>query len=139
MAKFAFRLQKVLEYREYEEEWAKQTYLDAKATRIKVEAEILSIQHMREDVLRQPALSLNEYRAIEETVLRFDDMETEAELQKQAVMVDEQRAETAWQSKHQEVEILKTLREEELEEFNKEEAKKEQAELDEWAVLRRAA
>ena len=47
MAKFKFRLEKLLEYRRLQEKWAKDAYLATVARRVEAEVEIESLKRRR--------------------------------------------------------------------------------------------
>ncbi len=136
---FEFRLQKVLEYREMLEGRAKDSYLDSRAARLEVEASLLVLHNRRGNLLENTPSDLNSRRALESTLLHFDDQERSDNLVLNVLKAEEETALEAWQFAKREVETLARMREVALEEYNLEESRKEQAALDEWAVLRRSA
>lgn len=139
MPKFDFRLQKVLEYRELEEGWAKDAYVEARAARLEVEAEIMTIDTRREALLREPVLSLGDYRSLEGVIISMDDDERHARIRLGVLADEADKALAAWQTKHQEVEALRKMKDQAFSEWMLDENRREQAELDDWTVTRRAA
>ncbi|MFQ3668238.1 MAG: hypothetical protein SNJ61_05045, partial [Fimbriimonadaceae bacterium] len=65
MARFQFRLQKVLEYRGTMEERAKDAYLEARVSRLACEQEIGVLRDRRRRHLQEPVRDLEEHRALE--------------------------------------------------------------------------
>jgi flagellar export protein FliJ len=139
MAIFDFRLQRVLEYREMQEGWAKEAYLAARSVRLQGEVELQQIRDERSYLLEHTPSDLNSRRDLEHRLALIEDRER---AQHQILMVlgnEETNALAAWQNQKRELEMVKNLKESALEEFKLEESRREQAELDEWAVMRRAA
>jgi hypothetical protein len=68
---FEFRLQRVLEYRERLEGWAKDTYLDSRAARLETEAGIHELRMRRGDLLENTPTDLNSRTALEATLLTW--------------------------------------------------------------------
>lgn len=139
MAKFSFRLQRVLEYREMEEEWAKQALLSAQRARADKEAEIQDLLNRRTAVVSLPADRLDQRLHLERVMERIDDEEREHRMVLSVLESDVLEAQNEWHSRRQAVEALKRLREEAHREWLAEEERKEQAALDEWTTMRRAA
>lgn len=139
MRKFTFRLQKVLEYREMTEEWAKEAYLQAQRARLEGDAALAAIGEKRVTVLAQPVLGLAERMALEAMLARLD---SEEEVQRgvlSELLDEEAHALDEWIERKREREALVKLRAREHEAWQLEASRKEQSSLDEWAVLRRAA
>ncbi|MBS1718828.1 MAG: flagellar FliJ family protein [Armatimonadetes bacterium] len=139
MAKFQFRLQRVLDFREMAEEWAKNDYLERRAARLLAEQERVQIAGERKNAIGRGAESLDARRNLEMLLSRYDEEEAIqlriiAELEE-----EEERAAEVWREKKQELEAMVKLRDKALEEWTLEDTRREQAELDEWAVLRRKA
>jgi flagellar protein FliJ len=139
VSKFEFRLQRVLEYRETLEQKAKDAYLDARADRLEAEVESRGIEARRQDVLQRPATDLQDRQAIELMMLKLDDDQRNQQSVIAILLEDEERAMADWHDKRKELEILVRLREKALEEWQLDETRREQSELDEWAVMRRDA
>jgi flagellar export protein FliJ len=136
---FEFRLQRVLEYRERLEGWAKDTYLDSRAARLETEAGIHELRMRRGDLLENTPTDLNSRTALEATLLHLDDGERSQNVVLKVLLNEEVTALNAWHLTKRDLETLVRLREAALEEYKLEENRREQAELDEWAVLRRKA
>jgi flagellar export protein FliJ len=138
MRRFAFRLQKVLEYRQLLEEQAKDAYVAAQSTRQGAEAGLAHIADRRRTMLLQVVEGIDGYRSLELALVRTDDDER-AQRAALAVLEDEERqALQAWTARRMDLEALVKLRNRSLEEWQLEASRREQAELDEWAVTRRS-
>lgn len=139
MPKFSFRLQKVLEYREMEEGWAKDTYVAAQSARAEKQADIKKLIAHRTAIVSQPANSIESRLHLQRVMERIDD-EERVERSVLAVLENEEfDAQAAWNVKRQAVKAIERLRENALEAWKLDEERREQADLDEWAVMRRAA
>lgn len=139
MAAFKFRLEKLLTYRRLQEEWAKDAYQLAVANRIECEREIAKIQTRKADILRSPAHDLESRRALESYVVRLDDEIGSAEAARGVLETEEERALDEWNTAKQAAQAIEKLREGELDQWKLDETRREQAELDEWSVFRRAS
>jgi len=139
MAKFNFRLQKLLEFRRMQEKWAKDAYLEARVRRNEGEIELETVRQRRFDVLRSSATSIASLRQMEGYLMRLDD-EEQASLSAIAVLEDEERqARDEWFTAKSEAEAIQKLREQAHADWIRDELRREQAELDEWSVTRRSA
>ena len=139
MRKFVFRLEKVLDYRRLTEEWAKDAYLFAQAARLDADAALAAICEGRVAMLAMPVLGLQERLGLEAMLERLDGEEA---MQRRVIVdliEDEERSLEEWIERRRDVEVLVKLREREHQAWLLESARREQAALDEWAVLRRAA
>lgn len=139
MAKFEFRLQQVLDYRAMEEGWAKSAYLEARANRIEKEVELAALHDHRKTMLGAPVFTLDEHRNLEVMLLRLDDEEEELKAVINVLQNEEEVALNTWHDRKRDLEVLVKLREKAEDEWKAEEARREQAELDEWTSMRRAA
>lgn len=139
MPKFEFRLQKVLEYRELEESWARDALLAARTAREEREIEIAQVGSRRASLLERPTMSLDDRRNLELLMQKMDDEERDHQTVLGVLQNEEQTAIREWQSRKQAVEALVRLREAALDTWRLEEERREQAELDEWTTMRRAA
>lgn len=139
MKKFKFRLQKVLEYRQLTEKWAKEAFLEARLNVFECEGDLEDIQARRRELLKQPVGNLQEHRTIEILLERTDDLEREKQAALQVLRDEEAAALEAWKLKRQELQALERLQESALSEWQDLANKKEQAELDEWAATRKVA
>ena len=139
MAKFAFRLEKVLHYRADREKAAKNAYLSKRLEVLAQEAVIEKNRERRLAILSEPRTTLTDFRTLEGELIRLDDNER-MEKVVLSVLYDEEKAQrVAWTRQKQELETVVKLREKAFDEWTREVDRREQAELDEWSVLRRVA
>ena len=122
-----------------QEEWAKHAYLEAQQARLRGDAELSRIGEKRRSLLSYPVLSVPDRIALEHSLFFMDDIEHQQRLALQVLLQEEGAALAAWQGKRRDAEALRKLRERAYEEWTLDQNRKEQAELDEWAVLRRSA
>ena len=139
MAIFDFRLQRVLQYREMQEQWAKDAYLAAKAARVHSEETLDGIRERRNYLLESTPTDLDSRRALEHTLIHFDDQDRAQQSIIAILATEETNALAAWQSQKRELDTIGNLREHAHEAWKLDEDRKEQAALDEWAVTRRTA
>ena len=139
MPRFKFRLQKLLELRRIEEAEAKDAYLQAKSARLDAEVEAEKISMRRMEISDQKRTSLDELIAAQAYIHRLEDEEGHMRSALGVLIDEEEGAKKNWVLRKQEAEAFEKLKEKEYEEWQKEEARKEQADLDEWAVQRRAS
>lgn len=137
---FNFRLQKILEYRETQEEDAKRHYLERRAATLEAEARLVTITSARHDVIaKSSSLSLVARIELEGRLVRFDDEERFALSALSVLQGEEATAESLWKERRRDAEAIRKLRARALEAWELTESRREQNELDEWAVLRRVA
>jgi flagellar export protein FliJ len=139
MAKFHFRLQRVLDYRALVEGWAKDAYLEARASRLEAEDMVSKISEHRTRALTKKTDGLQARLALERLVSKLDDDEREQRIVVDQLLQDEDRSLEEWTERRKDLQALEKLREAALEEFEIEERRSEGRSLDEWAVFRRAA
>ena len=139
MARFRFRLQKVLEFRASCETAAKNLYLAKRSEVLAIEAGIGAIRQRRLDALSEPRSSLDHFRFLESELLRLDDDEREQNVVLSVLNDEAEALRIAWTRHKQDLETIEKLREKAFAEWTQELNRREQAELDEWSVLRRAA
>ena len=139
MKKFKFRLQKVLEYREAMEHWAQDVYLETRVARLEGEAALLEVQNRRNSAVNRSADTLEERKHLEMTLMSLDDDEKAQKTVVEVLTAEEEKALNVWHEKKRELDIILKLRDKAREEWQLEATRHEQAELDEWAVLRRGA
>ena len=139
MKKFEFRLQKVLEYREAMEHWAQEVYLETRVARLEGESALLNVQNRRAAALSQSANTLDDRKRLELILASLDDDERGQLTVVEVLTTEEEKALTAWQEKKRELEVIAKLRDKAREVWQLESIRHEQAELDEWAVLKRGA
>lgn len=136
---FKFRLETVLDIRAIELEAAERAYLHAKSKREDAEQDFQGVQFMLTENRRKPRESFQARLDAQAYTERLED-EARAITSTIGVLQDEEKvAMEAWMEARKEVKALEKLREKAQDEFNLELNRKEQAELDEWATLRRAA
>lgn len=139
MKKFKFRLQKVMDYRESMEHWAQEVYLETRVARLEGEAALADVKNRRSLALKQSAETLDDRRLLEMMLGSLDDDEKAKETIVEVLKAEEEKAFEAWQEKKRELETMVKLRDKAHEEWQLELTRHEQAELDEWAVLKRGA
>ena len=137
MPAFAFSLQRVLDYRRLEEEWAQEAFRLAREARTEAEEELLHLQARRQEFLAHDAPSLAARMDLDACHAALD-RDVESVQNRLAHLVnDEARSAAEWRECRVAAEALAKLREAAHDEWLREEARREQADLDEWAVLRR--
>ncbi len=139
MHKFRFRLQTVLEYREELEQQAKSAYGAAQARRIEVEEEMREVDQVRGENLKSKPASLPEHLALEAWLNNLDDRQRQMEVLRAILLEEEDTARLAWIETKREAEVLQKLRTKQKDEYDLELSRFEQAQLDEWATMRRSA
>lgn len=136
---FQFRLQRVLEYREMEEKWAKDHFLEKQAARFEAESELNEIDKARRAYLGMGADDLTQRRELELRLQKLDDNERAQRLLIYALQEEEDEARSIWLDKRQEKSVMEKLRERAYDEFKAILEKREQNALDEFATQRRVA
>lgn len=139
MASFRFRLQKVLEFRAKLEAESKRTFLAKRSEVVAIENEIAQTRARRLEALTRPRASLDDYLLLEADLIRLDDVERQQNVVLSVLNDEAEALRLAWTRHKQELEAIVKLREKAHDEWMHAETRREQAELDEWAVLRRAA
>ncbi len=137
MANFAFRLQKVLEYRQTLEGEAKQRYLDARIARLEFEQEISKTEKAKSASIQTPTSSLNSRTALASYLDRLDVEHAQMRIALGVLLDEEAAALNAWHDRKRDLEALVKLRHKAYDDWRLEESRKEQSALDEWAVMRR--
>lgn len=137
MPAFAFSLQRVLDYRRLEEKWAQEAYRLARDARSSAETDLDALRRRRTALYAAPATSIAERLDIQAFHTALDREEESAQNRLALLVNDEARATEEWRACRVAAEALSKLRESALEEWRREESRREQADLDEWAVLRR--
>ena len=139
MRAFDFRLQRVLDYRRMVEGWAKDAYLDARVRRLEAEAELLTIDARRREVLEQRPNTIDQLLGLERYLVRLQDEERAQQMLISILIQEEESAQLAWIEKRKESESIERLREQHYADWQYEVGLEEQKALDEWAVTRRKA
>lgn len=139
MAKFRFRLEKLLDYRRHLEDAAKSAYMEARARRIDAEYDLQGIAQTRATTLKHGLPCLEERRALHSYISRLEDQERAQQSIISVLTDEEEQFRKSWLKAREDAEALQKLRDNEYDNWQLEVSRREQAELDEWAVLRRAA
>ncbi len=137
MSNFAFRLQRVFEYRELEEGWAKNNFLNKHLARMDAEGELFQLQEDRRFLLSAGADDLQSRQELEIRVQKLDDHERALKLLIQQLMVEEEQARDEWILKKQDKSALEKLKDKAYEVWMYRQNRAEQAALDEWATQQR--
>jgi len=136
---FAFRLQRVLEYRELAEGWAKDSYLEARAARLEAVAVLEAIVQKRNDLIAKPTDSLDDRRALQTCIEKSKEDERQQKVVIELLDTDEAKRKEEWTEARKELQALEKLRESALAQWKLEENRREQKAVDELSIQRRAA
>jgi flagellar FliJ protein len=136
---FSFRLQKVFEYRELEEGWAKDNFLARHVARMEVENELFQLEDDRKLLLTAGADDLSARMDLEMRIQKLDDHERALRIMIHELTVEEEKARDEWILKKQDKSVLEKLRDKAYEAWMARQNKLEQLALDEWAVQRQKA
>jgi flagellar FliJ protein len=136
---FAFRLQRVLEYRELAEGWAKDAYLEARAARLEAVAVLEAIQLKRNDIVQKPATKIEDRIALESCLEKSKEDERQQRIVIELLENDEAKRKEEWTETRKELQALEKLRESAFAQWKLEENRREQKALDELSIQRRAA
>jgi flagellar FliJ protein len=139
LKQFNFRLQKVLEYRQLLETWAKEAYLDARTARLEAEIVLYGVAEQRKHMLESPVNTLDERQTLEIRLADLDDKERQQNTVLAILLTEEEKALEAWTEKRVELQALQKMHDKRFAEWQQEAERKVQAELDEWALRKRAA
>ena len=139
MSSFAFRLQKVFEYRELEEGWAKDNFLARHISRLEAENEMFQLEDDRKILLSAGADDLNARMDLEIRIQKLDDHERALRILINQLMIEEEKARDEWVLKKQDKSVLEKLRNKAYDAWMARQNKLEQLATDEWAVQRQKA
>lgn len=139
MARFNFRLQRVLDYRAGLEEEAKRAYQAAHAATGAEEREIRTVQQRRLGLLSLETRNLDERQAVEQCVLSLDQSLRHHHTILDQLRFEEEKALARWVETRRSLLSIEKLRDKAWEAWQLEETRREQRAMDEFAVLRRAA
>lgn len=139
MSSFSFRLQKVFEYRELEEGWAKDNFLARHIARMEVENELFQLEDDRKLLLSAGADDLNARMDLEVRVQKLDDHERALRILIHELTQEEEKARDEWILKKQDKSVLEKLRDKAYDAWMARQNKIEQLAVDEWAVQRQKA
>lgn len=137
MRSFKFRLEKLLSIREEAETRAKEAYLLAHWRRLDAENDLGSIKERRLKVAATSAQQFEDRLSLEAYLHRLVDEERGVEAMIGVLGDEEASLFSEWQEAAKEAEALRKLEEKDRGEWVREANRKESAELDEWAVMRR--
>jgi len=139
MRKFEFKLEKVREFRRMLEEQAKTELQETQRRVLEAEDDLVKLLEKRHQSLTTALKSVQDRLSMQSYIAKLDDDRASQESVIAILKQDEEYARQLWIHARQEAEALEKLRESAREEYDKEVARLEQAELDEWANTRRAA
>lgn len=139
MARFRFRLQRVLEVRATREEAAKRELQQAQAAVIAAERERDALFDKKRRLLGTETRDLAERQTLETAVIHLDERVRHHQIAIEQLRQEADRAMEHWRGAKIELEVMDKLREKAFEAYRLDETRREQAEMDEFAVLRRIA
>ena len=139
MADFTFRLQRVLEYRELAEGWAKDAYLEARAARLEAVAILENIGVKRADLVAKPAPKIEDRIALQTCLDKLTEDERQQQIVIELLVADEAKRKEEWTEARKELQALEKLRDAAFAEWRLDQERREQKSLDELSVQRRAA
>lgn len=136
---FKFRLQTVLELRQAELENAERAFRLAKSKRLDAESDRRGIDLLMQEQRKRPASTFQSRLDACAYTDRLEDEARAIDSLTAVLLAEEGQAEAAWIEARKEVKALENLRENAFQLYTAELNRKEQAELDEWATMRRAS
>jgi flagellar FliJ protein len=139
VSNFAFRLQKVYEYRELEEGWAKDNFLERHIARMEAENDLFQLEDDRDLLLRSGADDLDTRIDLEVRIQKIDDHERALRILIHQLTLEEEKARDEWILKRQDRSVLEKLRDKAYDAWMFRQNKLEQAALDEWATQKQKA
>jgi flagellar export protein FliJ len=135
---FEFRLQRVLDYRELQEGWAKDALMAARASRLQAEATLVQMANEKQDAL-SPQGDIRRLISLESYVALLEDRIASQESVIAILSDEEQKAHADWNEARTALKSLLKLRERAELEWQQEMQSAEQSLLDEWTQSRRDA
>ncbi len=139
MAKFRFRLQRLLDHRRFLEKSAKDAWLKQKAEKLNAEDELAAMIVKRNQLASRTVSHFNDLIQQQHALSRMESLERSFLAALAVLENEEEAAYRVWMNAKQDAEVIEKLREKAREFWSREAERLEQAELDEWAVMRRAA
>jgi flagellar FliJ protein len=139
MAKFKFRLQRLLDHRRFLEKSAKDAWLKQRAEKVQAEEELSEMRAKRNQLASQTVTQFSDLIQQQHALNRLESLEKSFMAAIAVLENEEEAAYRVWMNAKQDAEAIEKLREKAKEFWDKEMERREQAELDEWAVMRRAA
>ena len=137
MARFSFRFQRVLDYRKMQVEWAARAVGVAGAALANVDEEIYAVGAATLKTVGQTPKDVNGRLAIQRLLETLDARARAAEIQRAEALTELEQAQEDWREAKAELGAMEALESIEKTAWLYAEARREQAELDEWAVTRR--
>ncbi|MBL8060930.1 MAG: flagellar FliJ family protein [Chthonomonas sp.] len=140
MAKFKFRLETLRMVRAQEAEDAKVALLQAQRERIEMEGQISELTARRRESMKESkAKNFGDRVTLQHWMDALDLQQHQAEAALCILLNEEEACREIWHKRQQASDALEKLRERHKQEFDLEVIRREQADLDEWAVMRRKA
>lgn len=139
MAKFKFRLQRLLDHRRFLEKSAKDSWLRQRAEKLQAEEDLAAMKAKRNLLANQTVTQISDLIQQQHALSRLESLERSFLAAIAVLENEEEAAYRVWMTAKQDAEAIDKLREKAKEFWDKEMERREQAELDEWAVMRRAA
>ena len=139
MKRFKFKLERALNWRERQEQAAKDAFLEARSARIEAESELVTLSSRRQTAMLASAPSLGDRLALEGFHQRLDDDARQLRAIIAVLQQEEDAKRNEWTEARRRLELMQKLKEKALSEWTYEANRREQAELDEWATTRRLA
>jgi flagellar FliJ protein len=139
MARFKFRLQKLYEFRQKQEEWAKDVFTQARARRLDSGEELARLLQERKQAAQAARGDLRQRITLGDYLEKCDDDIRAVESAIAVLEQEEEQRKEEWLAARRDAAALEKLREQAYTDWLYEENRKEQNEMDEWAVMRRAA
>lgn len=121
------------------EDWAKDTYLDAKSKRLEGEAVQIGLLQERTRLLESTITTIDDCQVLDLRLTLLEDQILHQKLIVNVLLDEEAGAQKEWTNRRMETKALEELRGKAYEEWQLEMNRQEQAALDEWAVQRRVA
>lgn len=139
MRKFNFRLETLLQLRISEAEEAKLIYFHAQKSRYEMEDYLAELSLTRRESLGHPAQDFSTRFALQAWMDSLDLQQQQAESALMVLLDEEEGCRQVWLDRQQAADVLAKLRERHAFDHELEMSRWEQAQLDEWAVMRRSA
>ncbi len=136
MARFAFRLQRVLDYRRMQVEWAASAVGSASAGLAAIEGEIEALNAATLRAVAHTPIDVNGRLAAQGLLETLDARARGAEIQRAEAAADLDRAQDEWRGRKAELGAIEALEAADRKAWRYLEERAEQAALDEWAVTR---
>ncbi len=138
MAKFRFKLETLRQFRIGEAEEAKLAFSQAQRSRFEMEDFLLELALRRRESLNESSISGYQDRlALQNWMDNLDVQQQHGEAALMVLLDEEEACRQLWYERQQAADALEKLRVRHRQEFELEQSRREQAQLDEWAVMRR--